>query len=282
MRIYRSLLLLIAFIMITASSVFSSPVKYHWLMNKYNPSESVENRIAVPNGYKRTNAPKNSFKHWLRNLPLKKQGTAVYLHNGKKKYNQYAHFSVVDIDTGSKNLQQCADSIIRLRAEYLYSTGNYKAIRFNFTSGDNIPFQKWIQGYRPVVSGNKVTWRKSGKYDSSYSNLRKYLEKIFLYAGSYSLSNELQSADIHEMEIGDIFIKGGFPGHAVIVADMAVSKTGREKLFLLAQSFMPAQDMHILKNPGNHVLNPWYEVDFGDELRTPEWIFKKKQLKRFK
>ncbi len=264
----------------SASSVFSSPLKYHWL-DKYNPSESVENRIAVPSGYNRVNIPQNSFKHWLRNLPLKKEKSAVYLYNGKKKYNQFAHFSVIDIDTGNKNLQQCADSIIRLRAEYFYSTGNYKAIHFNFTSGDNIPFQKWIQGYRPVVRGNTVKWRKSGKYDSSYANFRKYLEIIFLYAGSYSLSNELQSVNIHEIESGDIFIKGGFPGHAVIVVDMAASKTGGKKLFLLAQSFMPAQDMHILKNLANKKLNPWYELDFGDELLTPEWIFKKKQLKRF-
>jgi len=87
---------------------------------------------------------------------------------------------------------------------------------------------------------------------------------------------------LKNMQIGDVFIKGGFPGHAVIVVDMAENLQIRKKIFLLAQSYMPAQDMHILINPNNQHLSPWYELDFNGDLNTPEWIFKKSDLHSFK
>ena len=59
--------------------------------------------------------------------------------------------------------------------------------------------------------------------------------------------------------------------------------TGK-KVFLLAQSYMPAQQIHILVNPTSRNLSPWYELTETDagKLYTPEWIFEKKDLKRFK
>ena len=82
------------------------------------------------------------------------------------------------------------------------------------------------------------------------------------------------------MEIGDVFIRGGSPGHAVIVVDLAADAQGRQ-VFLLAQSYMPAQEIQILKNPNDQALSPWYSTDFGEELVTPEWTFGKGERKRF-
>ena len=56
--------------------------------------------------------------------------------------------------------------------------------------------------------------------------------------------NRVQNIDA--IEIGDIFIRGGFPGHAVLVVDMAIHPVSGQKAVLLAQSYMPAQDIHIL------------------------------------
>ena len=281
---------------------------YSWLEH-YNLSNSIAHRIPVPSGFKRVTAKPNTFQHWLRHLPLKTGHPPVYLYNGKKKRNQSAHFAVVKIDVGNEDLQQCADAVIRLWAEYLYSQGKFDNIHFKFTSGDNASFRKWITGYRPVVKGSDVSWRRTADRDSSNKNFRVYLDMIFMYAGSYSLSKELQPVrNISEMQIGDIFIQGGFPGHAVIVIDMAENTKTGEKDFLLAQSYMPAQEIHILKNPsfskfvlirtvqkiwstlfgrslqtaqGGGTLDPWYSTDFGEVLRTPEWDFKKTDLKRF-
>lgn len=264
-----------------AALSFAEPKSHPWLGERESTA-TIASEIPPPEGYERIETPINSFAHWLRHLPLKKQHTPVYLYNSRKKGNQKAHFAVIDIDTGTRDLQQCADAVIRLRGEYLYSRGQYASIHFNFTSGDEASFMRWVSGYRPMVNGNKVQWVKSAGEDSSYKNFRRYLTTVFVYAGTYSLSRELTSRkDINEMEIGDIFIEPGFPGHAVIVVDMAEDKKNGKRAFLLAQSYMPAQDIHVLKNPGNAGLSPWYDLEFGRSLRTPEWQFKDTDLKYF-
>ena len=68
------------------------------------------------------------------------------------------------------------------------------------------------------------------------------------------------------------------PLHAVIVVDVA--QKGRERMFLLAQSYMPAQEIHVLRNPAREG-DPWYSIDFGETLVTPEWTFRRGDLKRF-
>lgn len=254
---------------------------YPWL-KKPNYNHTIVNRIAEPRGFERVKVPRGSFGYWLRNLPLKPGKPPVYLYDGSQKGNQSAHYAVIDIDVGKQNLQQCADAVIRLKAEYLYSKGNYNNIHFNFTSGDEASYKKWRKGYRPLVRGNKVKWRKTRSYDKSQRTFRKYLDTVFMYAGSYSLSKELKYVkNINKMKIGDIFIWGGFPGHTVIVVDMAINKTTGKKIFMLAQSYMPAQDIHILVNPSDYKLSPWYDLDFGDILYTPEWSFVRGELKRF-
>jgi hypothetical protein len=254
---------------------------YPWL-DHYDESETIAARFETPPGYLRDSLPPGSFGHWLRHLPLKPGKPPVMLHDGSRKGNQDAHVAVLDIDTGMRNLQQCADAVIRLRAEYLYSQARYDEIHFDFTSGDKAAFRRWIEGYRPVVNGNNVSWTKSAGRDSSYHVFRDYLNSVFTYAGSYSLSLELVEVDIvTDIETGDVFILGSFPGHAVIVLDVAANPASGEKVFLLAQSYMPAQDIHLLKNPVDPDLSPWYRTDFGNTLRTPEWIFRPSHLKRW-
>lgn len=242
-------------------------------------SRTIASTFEPPDGHERIDAQPGSFGQWLRNLPLKNDGEPVRLYNDERRYNQNAHVAIVDIDTGDKDLQQCADAWIRLRAEYLYSTHQYDRIAFNFTSGDRIPFRKWINGNRPVVKGNNITWSHSAPVDSSYKSFRNYLNTIFTYAGSYSLKKELKpKTDPCKIEIGDLFAIGGFPGHVVFVVDVAIDNETGERLFMLAQGFTPAQDIHILKNPRRKLLSPWYECDFGNILKTPQWTFERMDL----
>lgn len=268
-------------VFVLVSVVFPQSNSYLWL-ERHNQAETILNRIPVPDVYERVNTTSGTFEDWLRNLPLKEGRPPVYLFNGEEKGNQEAHFAVIDIDVGNRDLQQCADAVIRLRAEYFYSLGNFDAIYFKFTSGHNAEFRRWIEGYRPVVNGNRVRWVRSAKKDSSYTSFRQYLDSVFMYAGSYSLSRELHRVtDVRTMKVGDVFIEDGFPGHAVLVVDMAINNQTGEKIFLLAQSYMPAQEIHVLKDPGNPKLSPWYELDFGETLHTPEWTFSENDLKRF-
>jgi hypothetical protein len=279
--ISRIITLTIFAICLLANASFSEPKHYPWL-GEQEPQATIATEIPPPEGYERIEVSTESFANWLRHLPLKQKDTPVYLYDGIKKLNQDAHVAVVDIDTGTRDLQQCADAIIRLRAEYLYSRGQYASIHFTFTSGDEASFTRWAAGYRPLVNGNKVQWVKQAGQDPSYRNFRRYLTTVYIYAGTYSLGKELKPrGDSHEMRIGNLFIEPGFPGHAVIVVDMAENKKNGKKVFLLAQSFMPAQDIHVLKNPDNTGLSPWYELDFGRILRTPEWRFKDTDLRYF-
>ncbi|HUP13495.1 MAG TPA: DUF4846 domain-containing protein, partial [Niastella sp.] len=104
----------------------------------------------------------------------------------------------------------------------------------------------------------------------------------YLNCGTISLEKQLHAVvDISSIQPGDVFIKGGSPGHAVIVMDVAVNKEGK-KIYLLAQSYMPAQNIHVLKNLIYKNLSPWFRTDTANPfIYTPEWNFSAKQLKRW-
>lgn len=247
--------------------------------------ESIVTRIAPPAGYTRETCGDNSFTGYLRSLSLLPKGSKVMLYNGREKTNQAAAFAVVDMEIGNRDLQQCADAVMRLRAEYLWKHKRTGEIRFNFTNGFTAEYKKWAEGNRIKVSGNNVQWYASGKgNDYSYKTFRNYLDMVFMYAGTASLSRELQTVPYTSLQPGDVFIQGGSPGHAVIVIDVAIHPETKKKVFMLAQSYMPAQQIHILMNPVSHRLSPWYELTDTDDgkLYTPEWTFNKKDLKRFK
>lgn len=245
-------------------------------------ANSLINRITAPEGYRRVLTPVLSFASWLQHIPLKPGNPSITLYDGTLKEYQTGHEAIIDIPIGTKDLQQCADAIMRLHAEYLYTLHAYDKILFHITNGDTVTFRTWINGFRPFVSGNTVQWNRTVTSDSSHGALETYLHFIFSYAGSYSLSRQLKPvSDINNMRIGDIFIQGGFPGHAIIVMDMAGHHHAQQKVFLLAQSYMPAQDIHILKNLNDPNLSPWYPLDFGDTLYTPEWTFHRNNLMRF-
>lgn len=241
--------------------------------------DSLQMRIPPPAGFERLEPEPGSFGAWLRQLPVKPGRPPVLLYNGRPKSFQNAHHAVLDIDVGDEDLQQCADAVIRLRAEYLLTTECSDEIHFNFTSGDTASWKEWRAGVRPLVSGNDVSWSRSAAADDSYENFRRYLDVVFMYAGSASLERELHRVDDPSTpRPGDIFIQGGFPGHAVIVVDVARNAAG-ETIFLLAQSYMPAQEIHVLSS--FEEINPWYRAHGAGDLRTPEWDFEYGDLMRF-
>ncbi len=267
------------------SFALDSPYIYSWLQSNTSDLNTVEKRIPTPTGFKRVPVANNSFEDWLRNLPLKEKGSKVMLYNGEPKYRQDVHEAVVDIDIGNRDLQQCADAVIRLRAEYLYAYKKYNQISFNFTNGQPIAYSEWRKGNKIVFKNNKAVWVPDSIDKTGYQSFKNYYNLIFAYAGTYSLNQELQTvSNLKDIKAGDVFIHGGFPGHAVIVIDVAQNQNG-EKYFLIAQSYMPAQSIHILKNNARPDLSPWYsisEIEREMKIYTPEWTFEAGDLKRFK
>lgn len=240
--------------------------------------DTVAERFAPPAGFARVEVGDGTFGAWLRRLPLKPGRPMVRLYDGLPKPNPFVHVAVVDLDVGERDLQQCADAVIRLRAEYLLEAGRDDEIAFRFTSGDEARWDAWREGMRPSVSGSRVTWSRTAAPDASYESFRRYLDVVFTYAGSRSLARDLAKVDDPAgVEIGDVFVQGGSPGHAVIVVDVAGNGAG-ERRFLLAQSYMPAQEIHVLKGPDG----PWYPARSSGVLETPEWTFRYEDLRRFR
>jgi hypothetical protein len=234
---------------------------YAWRPAGETASETLEQRIPAPPGFRRVPVEPDSWAAWLRGLPMKPPGAPVMLFNGNRKWRQDVHVAVVDIDVGKRDLQQCADAIMRLRGEWLFASGRTGDIHFNDTDGKRRAF--------------------AARRAADYASFRKYMDLVFAYAGTYSLEHELKPVPSEQIAIGDVFIKGGFPGHAVLVADMVENPANGEKRFLLLQSYMPAQEMHVLKYPGAADGSPWYPAAFGGGLVTPEWSFPEKALHRW-
>lgn len=237
--------------------------------------------IPLPEGYQRVEAVKGSFAAYSRNIPLKKDNT-VYLFNGVKKGNQSAQYAVLDIDIGNKDLQQCADAVMRLRAEYLFANKKSDAISFRFTNDFECDFNHYANGYRVSISGNSCKWVKQTGSDYSHAALRRYLDIVYSYAGTKSLYSELTSIPFSNIQPGYVLLQKREPyGHAVTVMDMAYNPRTNDTIFLLSQSYMPAQSIHILNNPANHDLSPWYSTKGGAIIETPEWTFTTADLKAF-
>lgn len=239
----------------------------------------IKDRINVPEGFTRVSYKKKSFGAFLRNYPLCEAGQPVLLYDGSEKGNQNAHVAVFAMDVTDGDLQQCADSVIRMYAEYFYKQKQYDKMKFHFVNGFSCDFDKWSQGMRVSVDGNNTSWYQGANADASKDALESFLRTVFSYASTLSMEQESEAVKIEDIEVGDIFIRGGSPGHVVMVVDVCENEKG-EKAFLLAQGYMPAQQFHILKNP-EHEDNPWYyETEVRYPFHTAEYTFDEGSLMR--
>ena len=234
---------------------------------------TVSTAFVAPAGYTILKEPAGSFGYYLQHLPLKPAGTHTHLYNGKVAATDYYTAAVVNMSVGNRDLQQCADAVMRLRGEYLYHKKDYKAISFNFTSGFKCDFVHYAEGYRCY----NERWVHTGHKDYSYTNFMHYMNLVFNYAGTLSLDKEMvpvQSQD--SLKTGDVFIWGGSPGHCFIVLNTAVNSKD-QKRFIIAQSYIPAQDIQVLSNHGS----PWFSLYEKADIPAGS-IVNLYYLKRFK
>lgn len=241
---------------------------------------TLEQRFLTPEGYTRVPKEMGSFQGFLRRYELKPDGSPVLLYDGSEKRNQTAHAAVFSMPVFDRDLQQCADSVMRIYAEYFWKMGDYDAIAFHLTNGFLMDYPTWKSGKRLAVDGNTTSWVSKAGQDDSHEAFLSYLKTVMIYAGTLSLNEESSPVALSDIQAGDMFIKGGSPGHCVMVADVAADRAGN-RCFLLAQGYMPAQDFQILKNP-LHEDDPWY---YASEIQypfvTPEYVFDEGSLKRW-
>ena len=141
----------------------------------FNSSMQTISQIPLPEGFERVTISHNSFAAYLRNLPLRKDNI-VYLFDHRPKINQSLHYAVIDIFIGEKDLQQCADAVMRLRAEYFFAREMYDSIRF---PKDNRSFYQFSN----FVRGDMTRTRE---------NFRRFMETVFINCGTYSLQQQLK------------------------------------------------------------------------------------------
>ena len=247
-----------------------------------NPSgKTLVKRVLTPEGYKRIKSKKGSFDAFLRNYKLKPDGSPVLLYNGNEKGNQSAHIAVFKLPIENEDLQQCADTIMRVYGEYYYKNKAYNKITFPLGTGFVADFDKWRKGYAISINGNSISWVASSRNNSSYDSFKRFMRIVFAYSGTLNMDNASKKITLSEARVGDIFIRGGSPGHVVMIADICKNAEGK-KAYLLAQGYMPAQEFQILKNP-LHEENPWYyEDEIKYPLKTPEYSFEEGSLRRYR
>ncbi|WP_313027358.1 DUF4846 domain-containing protein [Soonwooa sp.] len=244
-----------------------------------NPKANIlKDRLLPISDFKRVETPANSWENFLQNLKLQGFGKPILKYDGSEISDQKHHVGILTYDIGTTDLQQCADALIRLRAEYLFKNEKYSDIHFRFTSGDNYAWESYAKGIRPIINGNSVRFSQSASTNqlNNYQEFRKYLDIIYTYAGTISLARDLkEDRNKKEFEIGDLIITPGSPGHVVMVVDKI--DNGDQKRYALIEGYTPAQSIHILSESAN----PWFDLKISDNVPTPRYYFKNAVIKHF-
>lgn len=218
-------------------------------------------RFTVPYGYQRISYKEGSFGDYVRLYPIFPYGSKLLMYDGCPSNRQWMAAAVFQLPLEPYDLQQCADSIMRWYAEYYFSQQKYESIKYHF------------------VDGSLHSWVDSKNYDGTYDSLIKFLNEVFNHANTVSLECESEAVTVDELQIGDILIRGGYPGHALMVVDVAINDKGK-KAILLGQGLMPAQQFHVVNNP-LHENDPWYYQDeLSETFSTPGYTFSLTNFKR--
>lgn len=245
-------------------------VAYPWLSAGASAVEPLDARFAPPSGYARQAVAEGSFGAWLRGLPLRPKGPVidyrgrVILAEGDPRLA-----AVAELDEGTADLQQCADSILRLHAEWLWSQG-MRAISYRAASGTPLSWERWVRGDRPEAEGMTLVWKPLGRAVSrdDHSAFRRYLDAVFTWANTGALARDAARPRLDDLRPGDFFVLAGSPGHAVLVLDVAANSAG-EKVVLLGQGYMPAQSFHVLRPSEGEA---WFRLEPArGGIETPFW-----------
>jgi hypothetical protein len=144
--------------------------------------------------------PPDSWPSFLQHLPTENKPIVDY--KGNQIEDQEKHFAILTYDVGSADLQQCADALIRLRSEYLFSQKKYAQIGFHFNSGIYYRWTDYLKGIRPVFKNRQqVLAQTNAASDISHTSLRKWLDIVYTYSNTVSLCRELKRRTVSKPEL---------------------------------------------------------------------------------
>lgn len=269
-------------LILCSTTAFSQAVESTETLMIDEKKSTIRTRFSPPKGYTWMTEENGSFSEFLVNFPLHPPNFPIRDFKEIPIPKQYNHAAILKIDVGDKDLQQCADAWIRMYAEYLWMNNRFDEIKFEFTSGQSFAWNDYKKGKRTKEVKDRVSFYNINKIDDSYESFREYLNIVFRYAGTISLDREsVPILQNFKIKPGDFLITPGSPGHSVFIVGVAKNNSGK-RLYLLAESFMPAQDVHLLRNTANSAISPWYELDVkAPYTATAKYIFKPTSIKRF-
>jgi hypothetical protein len=240
----------------------------------FDPGTALHEAFAPPAGTARVAVAEGSFAAWLRAIPVT-EGAPVLRYDGVEV--GAPALAVARWDLGSRDLLQCADSAIRLHAEWLRDGGRADEAAYHFTSGDRVTYRQWLAGERYAIRGSRVERSAGEARADTDRGWRRWLDLVFTYAGTRSLPRDTVAVE-GAIEAGDLFNEGGSPGHVVVVLDVAEGPDGR--FALLGQGLLPARDFHILSGGDR---GAWFRLPApGESLATPSWPpFPRESARRF-
>lgn len=230
--------------------------------------DTLRERFAPPPGFHLQSVEKGTFPAFLLGLPLAAKGTPVTSFRGDVLVlaNDPRIAAVTTLDVGTRDLQQCADAVLRMHAEYKFLVKDDSALSYRAASKFPMPFARWEKGERIVPRGNDLEWTAGGATTGrSHANFRAWLDTVFNYANTVSIARDATTPARADVHAGDFFVQGGWPGHAVLILAIAENDAG-EKRALLGQSYMPAQSFQVLASAGE----PWFSLQ-ADTVETPFW-----------
>ena len=265
-----------AFICILVTALALVFLSYNRANSRTQPKIEESRKTALQGPVQPLSYPPDSWPSFLQHLPTENKPIVDY--KGNQIGNQEKHFAILTYDVGSSDLQQCADALIRLRSEYLFSQKKYEQIGFHFNSGIYYSWADYRRGLRPIFKKRQqVLARTNAATDLSHTSLRKWLDIVYTYANTVSLCKELKKAD--GLQTGTVIIFPGSPGHCCIIIDEAVTDK-QDTVYKMAEGYMPAQSIYVLSNPYEPEWNPWYHLEKG-EINTASCSFRSYYLKKF-
>ena len=120
--------------------------------------------------------------------------------------------------------------------------------------------------------------------DSMQAYFEKYITHVFSWCNTTSLFRETLPRPFVDVRAGDILVhpaqKDENYGHAILIADVAHSPSGRVAVLCL-EGNTPAREKHIVRNI-NLLRNPWFIIDSGDtQIRFIKSRFHSGQLRHY-
>ncbi len=254
------------------SEMPSAAEAYPWKVG-YDQSESLYGRIREPFAFERQSLEPGSFAAWLRYLPVLPGKPELMRFNGAISSHQQAYYAILDVPIGNQDAVHGVEAALLLKSLYALSRGEASSINILLNSGAAVSYAQWQQGYRFVSRGNEVFWEQGPRRGTGWQDVLDFLISAFPLTNSAALREVTVKIPPQELTNGSLLFHDAASGHVVMVMDVAIHPQTGDKLFLLAQGFTPAHQLHILVNPKDPTISPWYRLYPDQTLETPLYIF---------